>query len=122
MRLSNHQLNQLRESRIDHFRARLHRHLLETFPRQCNERGAAAVLRDIDAAMARAQAEDIRSERGIAKFIETAYRLHFGPATPDLRLWAQQTLASPDLDPVAKMDHVYQTVRDAVPLGQTAGD
>lgn len=104
-----------REWRLESFRTRLRRHLVDVFPVQCAELRPEAIERHIDDAMARADRDGIRSERGLAQFIETAYRLHFGPATPELGAWAQRMPASTDLDPVAKMDHVDQIVRNPVP-------
>ena len=113
MMITQQQMSRMQDARIRTFHDRLRQHLEAEFPQECAELGKATIKRNVVESIARASELGIESERGIVKFVETAYRLHFHLDRPDLRTWSQRVLASTDLDPVAKIDHVYDTVRQA---------
>jgi len=114
MHITSKQFEQLRQARLAGFHARLRRHLERTFEAQCAQLAPDVLDRNLRDCVDRAARFDIRSERGIAKFVETAYWLFWHPEQRDLAAWAHRVLTSEDLDPTAKMDHVYGTVREAL--------
>jgi len=114
MHITRDQFEQLRLARRAGFIARLRRHLERTFEAQCAQLAPGVLERNLRDCVDRAAQFDIRSERGIAQFVETAYWLFWHPERRDLAEWAHRVLASQDLDPTAKMEHVYGTVRAAL--------
>ena len=113
MQITEEQLGQMRMARLAGFRTRLSRHLERTFPEQCAQLGQGVLERNLRECVDRAARFGIRSERGIAKFVETTYWLFWHPQHRDLATWAHRVLASEDLDPTTKVEHVYRTVREA---------
>lgn len=113
MQVTQGMLDKMRELRLREFDRRVCGHLLEVFPEHAAEFKSPRFDGRVAEAMRRAEPQGIVAERGIVKFIETLYRLRFAPPQPELSSWAQRVLASPDLDPVAKIDHVHLTVLEA---------
>lgn len=114
MHFTREQFEHLRRARLASFHGRLRRHLERTFEAQCAQLAPGVLDQNLRDCVDRAAQFDIRSERGIAMFVETAYWLFWHPGRRDLAEWAHRVLASPDLDPTAKMEHVYGTVREAL--------
>ncbi|MFL6628921.1 MAG: hypothetical protein ACJ8G1_20940 [Vitreoscilla sp.] len=114
MHITAEQFEYLRRAHLEGFLERLRRHLERTFEARCAQLAPGVLDRSLRDSVDRAAQFDIRSERGIAKFVETAYWLFWHPERHDLAEWAHRMLASEDLDPMAKMEHVYRTVREAL--------
>jgi hypothetical protein len=114
MQITHEQLGKMRLARLAGFRSRLRHHLERTFPTQCARLGPGVLERNLQECVDRAARFGIGSERGIAKFVETTYWLFWHPEHRDLATWAHRVLASEDLDPTTKVEHVYRMVRETL--------
>jgi hypothetical protein len=84
MIITQEQMAHMRQSAISAFHGRLRQHLVGECPEGCAALGEDALTRNVVDSIARANSFGIETERGIVKFIETIYRLHFHLDQPGL--------------------------------------